>query len=75
MNTFYMLTQQVTTWTDTVVVHLHLLPKELKLSVINILRLREEPNLNNPIKVKSFLIIIESFLSKITFKTGLEGEE
>ena len=63
MNTFYMLTQQVTTWTDTVVVHLHLLPKELKLSVINILRLREEPNLNNPIKVKSFLIIIESFLS------------
>ena len=75
MNTFYMLTQQLTTWTDTVVVHLHLLPKELKLSVINILRLREEPNLNNPIKVKSFLIIIESFLSKITFKTGLEGEE
>lgn len=63
MNTFYMLTQQVTTWTDTVVVHLHLLPKELKLSVIKLQRLKEEPDLHKPIIIKSFLIIIESFLS------------
>ena len=28
MKSFYMLTQQFTTWTDTVVVHLHLLPSK-----------------------------------------------